>query len=104
MLHTLLVLLSRKLLLRLSNLTLVSESVLEFNLKRTTRELPPMFQEMVVCLSLKKMTRFLSLVSVDLDTLRVISLVLDSRSLKLLDVVLMPFGNTRRINHKSEDN
>merc|ERR1740138_1896186 len=48
---------SRKLLLRPSNLTPVSESALEFNSRKTTRELPPTFQEMVVCLSLKKMTK-----------------------------------------------
>ena len=102
MLLTLLVSSSRKLLLRLNNLTPVLESALEFNSRKTTRELPPTFQEMVVCLSLKKMTRFLLLVSVDLDTLRVISRVLDSRSSKLLDAVSVPFGNIRRISHKNE--
>merc|ERR1712216_352799 len=79
------------------------KSALEFNSRKTTRELPPTFQEMVVCLSLKKMTRFLSLVSVDLDTLRVISRVLDSRSSRLLDAVSVPFGCIRRISLKSEN-
>merc|ERR1711865_279946 len=55
-----------------------------------------------VRVQLKKKTRFLLLVSVDLDTPRVISLVLDSRSSKLLDAVSVPFGNIRRISHKNE--
>merc|ERR1711988_62654 len=66
------VLLSRRLLLRLSNLTLLLESALESNLRRTTRESPPTSQEMVVCPSSMRTMRSLLLVSVDLDTPRVI--------------------------------
>merc|ERR1712070_1338776 len=62
------VLLSRRLLLRLSNLTPLSESALESNSRRTTRESPPTSQEMAVCPSSMRTMRSLLPVSVDLDT------------------------------------
>ena len=88
--------LSRRLLLRPNNLTLVSESVSEFNSKRTTRESLPTSQEMVVCLSLKRTTSASLLDSVDLVTLREIFQESDSRLSKSVDVDFLPFGLERR--------
>merc|ERR1712032_59980 len=67
-----------KLLWRPSSQPPLSESVSEFNLKRTIRKSLPTCQEMVV--------------SVDLVTLRVIFRVSDSRSLRPLAAHSWPFG------------
>merc|ERR1712046_44945 len=84
---TLPVLLLRRLPSRLSSQTLPLESVSEFSSRRTTRESPLTYQEMVVWVSSMRTPRSSSLVSVDLDTLRVIFPVSDSRSSNALERV-----------------
>ena len=101
---SLLVLLQKRLQSKPSSPTLPSVNALEFNSRKTTRELLPTYLVMVVCPLQTKTTKSSLPVSVVLDMLRVIFLEFVSRLSRQLVAVFLPSGSERRRSLSTELN